>query len=203
MIHLFLKTDSRLGPEKCPVYLKIPWIGDISLEYESQIKKAINFCFYTVKTRVVYNTRVILPSIKKDYVPTHQKSFVVYEFSCRCEARYVGRTTQRLEDRIKQHVPTSIRKKTHTEREQPPRSCKTRNAQNKCDSAIGQHLLENPECAKMDSNDKFLIIGEARSSFYLGALESVYIKPKTQYCVDRKSSFSLWDSSIKRRVAAH
>ena len=41
MIHLFLKTDSRLGPEKCPVYLKIPWIGDISLEYESQIKKAI------------------------------------------------------------------------------------------------------------------------------------------------------------------
>ena len=29
----------------------------------------------------------------------------------RCEARYVGRTTQRLADRIKQHVPTSIRKK--------------------------------------------------------------------------------------------
>ena len=53
------------------------------------------------KPRVIYNTRVMLPSAKKDSVPTTQKSCVVYEFSCRCEARYVGRTTQRLADRIK------------------------------------------------------------------------------------------------------
>ena len=169
-------SNKRFGPEKCPVYLKMPWVGDVSLKYENQIKKAINFCFHTVNPRVVYNTRVILPSIQKDCVPTHQKSLVVYEFSCRCEARYVGRTTERLEDRIKQHVPTSIRKKTHIEREQPPRGCKTRNAQNKCVSAIGQHLLENPECAKMYNDDKFWIIGQARSSFHLGGLESVYIK---------------------------
>ena len=75
--------------------------------------------------RAVYNTRVMLPSAKKDSVPTTQKSCVVYEFSCRCEARYVGRTTQRLADRIKQHVPTSIRTKNTTTREQPPRTCKT------------------------------------------------------------------------------
>ena len=66
--------QSRFGPEKCPVYLKIPWIGDISLKYENQIKKAINFYFHTVNLRVVYNTRVLLSSIQKDYVPTHQKS---------------------------------------------------------------------------------------------------------------------------------
>ena len=71
------------------------------------------------------------------------KSFIIYEFFCRCEARYVGRTTQRLGNQLKQHVPTSIRKKTHIEREQPHRGCKTRKAQNKCDSAISQHLLEN------------------------------------------------------------
>ena len=63
---------------------------------------------------MVYSTRAMLPSAKKDSVPTTQKSCVVYEFSCRCEARYVGRTTQRLADRIKQHVPTSIRKKSNT-----------------------------------------------------------------------------------------
>ena len=34
----------------------------------------------------------MLPSAKKDSVPTTQKSCVIYEFSCRCEARYVGRT---------------------------------------------------------------------------------------------------------------
>ena len=64
---------------------------------------------------------------------------------------------QRLEDQIKQHVPTSVRKKTHIEREQPPRGCKTCNAQNKRDSAIRQHLLENPERTKMYTDIRFQI----------------------------------------------
>ena len=37
------------------------------------IDKAITSCFYAVKPRVVYNTRVMLPSAKKDSVPTTQK----------------------------------------------------------------------------------------------------------------------------------
>ena len=65
-----------LGPEKCPVYLKLPWIGNVSSKFENQINKAITSCFYAVKPRVVYNTRVILRSAKKDSVPTIQK--VVY-----------------------------------------------------------------------------------------------------------------------------
>ena len=94
--------------------MKLPWIGNVSSKFENQINKAITSCFYAVKHRVVYSTRAMLPSAKKDSVPTTQKSCVVYDFSCRCEARYVGRTTQRLADRIKQHVPTSIRKKSNT-----------------------------------------------------------------------------------------
>ena len=27
--------NKLFGPEKCPVYLKIPWIGDVSLKYEN------------------------------------------------------------------------------------------------------------------------------------------------------------------------
>ena len=131
-----------------PVYLKLPWIGNVSSKFENQINKAITSCFYAAKPSVVYNTRVMLPSAKKDSVPTTQKSCVVYEFSCRCEARYVGRTTQRLADRIKQHVPTSIRKKSSTVREQPPCMCKNISSKINCESAIGQHLITNPECAK-------------------------------------------------------
>ena len=93
-------------------------------------------CFYAVKPRVLYSTRVMLSSAKKDSVPTTQKSCVVCEFSCRCEARCVGCTTQRLADRIKQHVPTSIRKKSNTVREQPPRLCKNNNPKIYCESAI-------------------------------------------------------------------
>ena len=88
------------------------------------------------------------------------KSCVVYEFSCRCEARYVGRTTQRLADRIKQYVPTSIRKKSSTVREQPPRMCKNISSKINCASAIGQHLITNPECAKTYTDDNFGVLGK-------------------------------------------
>ena len=80
-----LSSEKRFGPG--PVYLKLPWIGKVSLKFENQINKAIIYCFYAVKPRAVYNTRVMLPSVKKDSFPTTQKSCVVYEFSCRCEAR--------------------------------------------------------------------------------------------------------------------
>ena len=83
---------------------------------------------------------------------------------------------QRLADRIKQHVPTSIRKKSNTVREQPPLICKKNNSKINCESAIGQHFIANPECAKTYSDDNFRIIGQARSSFHLSVLESVYIK---------------------------
>ena len=103
--------EKTFGQGKCPVYLKLPWIGNVYSMFENQINKAIASRFYAIKPRVVYNTRVMLRSAKKDSVPTTQNSCVVYEFSWRCEAQYVGCTTQRLADRIKQNVPTSIRKK--------------------------------------------------------------------------------------------
>ena len=185
-------AEKTFGPEKCPVYLKLPWIGNVSSKFENQINKGITSCFYAVKPRVVYSTRAMLPSAKKDSVPTTQKSCVVYEFSCRCEARYVGRTTQRLADRIKQHVPTSIRKKSNTVREQPPRLCKNNNSKINCESAIGQHLLTNPECAKTYTDDNFRIIGQGRSSFHLSVLESVYIKTQNPVlCKQKDFIFSL------------
>ena len=36
----------------------------------------------------------------------HSETFChIYEYKCHCYSRYVGRTFQRLRDRIKQHVP--------------------------------------------------------------------------------------------------
>ena len=83
---------------------------------------------------------------------------------------------QRLADRIKQHVPTSIRKKSNTVREQPPRLCKNNNSKIDFESAIGQHLITNPECAKTYMDDNFWIMRQASSSFHLGVLKSVYLK---------------------------
>ena len=49
---------------------------------------------------MIYGKKKALPSIQKDFVPTSEKISVVYEFTCHCDSGYVGRTTQRLEDRI-------------------------------------------------------------------------------------------------------
>ena len=135
---------------------------------------------------MVYNTRAMLPSTKKFSFPTTQKSCVVYEFLCRFEARYVGRTTQRLADRIKQHIPTSIRKKSNTVREQPPRMCKNISSKINCEAAIGQHPITNPECAKVYTDDNFRTIGQARSSFHLLFFESVYIKTQNPVLCGQK-----------------
>ena len=41
-------AEKKFGPEKCPVYLKLPWIGNVSSKFENQINKAITSCFYAV-----------------------------------------------------------------------------------------------------------------------------------------------------------
>ena len=73
-------------------------------------------------------------------------------------------------------VSTSIRKKSNTVREQPPRLCKNNNSRINCESAIGQHLLTNPECSKTYTDDNSRIIMQTRSPLHLIVLESVYIK---------------------------
>ena len=34
-------AEKPCGPEKCPVYLTLPWIGNVSSRFENQINKAI------------------------------------------------------------------------------------------------------------------------------------------------------------------
>ena len=87
------------------------------------------------------------------------------------------RTTQKLADRIKQHIPTSIRMKSNAAREQPLRICKNKKSKMNCRSAIGQHLIANPECAKTYTDDNFRIIGQARSSFHLSVYTLFIAKP--------------------------
>ena len=89
-------------------------------------------------------------------------------------------------------LSTSIRKKSNTVREQPPRLCKNNNSKINCESAIGQHLLMNPECAKTYTDDNFWIIGQGRPSFHLSVLESVYIKTQNPVlCKQKGFIFSL------------
>ena len=70
--------------------------------------------------------------------------------------------------------------------------CKNSNSKMKSDSSIGQHLITNPECAKTYTDDNFQITGQARSSFHLSVLGSVYIKTQNPVlCKQKELIFSL------------
>ena len=95
---------------------------------------------------------------------------------CRCDCRYVGRTSQRLQDRINQRIPRCTRSDKKPTKNLPNRECKiTSTPSVYCDSSIGQHLLENKECAKHFNDSQFSILATARSSFHLSVLEATYI----------------------------
>ena len=98
-------TLKRFGPEKCPVYLRISWIGKPSTNFKNEVKTVAESCYSSVYTRLVFTSKHMLPVARKDVLPSTQKSFVIYEYKCHCDSRYVGRTSQRLQDRFKQHVP--------------------------------------------------------------------------------------------------
>jgi len=111
-VHYQTNTSTTLNlvhtVKKCPVYLHIPWIGNVSMKFEKQITSALKRCFFSVEPRAVFTTRQLLPATKKDVLPSHHQNNVIYQFVCHCDSRYVVRTSQRLEEQIKQHIPKSI-----------------------------------------------------------------------------------------------
>ena len=184
--------------EKCPVYLHIPrvcigrQIENVSMKFEKQITSAVKRCFFSVEPRVIFNTRQLLSAIKKDVLPSHHHSNVVYQFVCHCDSRYVGRTSQRLEERIKQHVPRSMANPPASPNSQSlSRSCKANTRpQQFHKSSIGQHLLDNAQYALRYSNEKFSILARGRSSFHL-LLKQLSLNLSTPFCVSKKNSSTL------------
>ena len=170
---------TQFGPKKCPVYLHLPWLGNVSIWYEMQIKTAVKRCYFAVESCIVYTTRQLLLEAKKDVLPVLHQSNVIYQILCHCDSRYVGRTSQRLQQRIKQHVPqTILQKYISQDRSTLARSCKPIRSF-KAETyfyAIGQHLLHNPICAREYNDIKFFILAHGRTSFHLSTLEATYIK---------------------------
>ena len=88
---------------------------------------------------------------------------------CVIDCRYVGRTSQRLQDRIKQHIPKAIKNQA-----QPNRDLFQSN--HVSTSAIGQHLLNNEKCASHYDDNQFSILAKGRTLFHLSNLEATFIK---------------------------
>ena len=161
----------------------------MALTLESSLRIAVENRYGSVALLTAFVSRQVMPASWKNILLAIQNSFVIYEYKCHCDSRYVGRTAQRLQDRIKQHVSKWLQRHTASQRVQPNRACKRKQPTSECDSAIGQHLLENNRCAANYNDAQFSILDTSRSPFHLSLLEASYIKGRRPNLCKQKEFF--------------
>ena len=123
-------------------------------------------CYVAVETRGVFTTRPLLPATKKNVLPSHHHINFISQFLCHCDSRYVGPTSQSLQECIEQHVPRLIRNH-HFSQDRSNLSCACKkNSTSQIiahDYAIGQDLLENPSHGSQYSDTKISILAQGRT----------------------------------------
>ena len=96
----------------------------------------------------------------------------------------IGKTIQRLEARIKQHIPAYVlkpgknaKKKTTKQKKKKENNKKEEEEERKApDSAIGEHLVANIGCLNAYDRKQFTILTVARTQSKLDTLEALLIK---------------------------
>ena len=84
------RRPTQSGPKKCPVYLHVPWPGNVSMRYKMRIKTAVKRCYFAVDSRIVCTARQLLPAAQNNALPALHQSNIVHQFLCPCDSRYVG-----------------------------------------------------------------------------------------------------------------
>ena len=93
------------GPEGLKIYIKLPYIGDMSYKVNECIRKGLSGKF-----ELIFSNSYSKLNQKfkfKDCQPKHLRSNLVYEITCSCGRRYVGETCRALKTRFDEHMKTS------------------------------------------------------------------------------------------------
>lgn len=67
-INNFSHIKSKMGA-KCLIYIRLPWLGIGSKESAKQISSAVEHCYFASNVRVLFATKPLLPSSRKDVLP--------------------------------------------------------------------------------------------------------------------------------------
>ena len=103
-VNKFRNDNRPFGPSKCPVHVRLPWIGSASQLIADKVTSCVARSYNAVKVQTIFTTSAAFRSIHKDVNPIFQQSNSIYKFQCYCDATYIGRTSQRLEVRVRQNV---------------------------------------------------------------------------------------------------
>jgi hypothetical protein len=98
--------------QKKNIYLRIDYKGEtVSENLTFQVRKAVEMAYPAAKMQFIFTNRPLLKSVLKDRLPSSTSSYVLYQYQCsQCSASYIGRTTRRLSNRIKEHCPSWLGK---------------------------------------------------------------------------------------------
>ena len=107
---VMIKFDwaSRCTVNKCSVYFHLPCIGSRGERFAKSISTAVGKCYFSAAVRVIFQSRPAFVSMRKDVLPPHHINSVIYKYTGSCGSDYIGRTSNRLDLRIKQHLPARI-----------------------------------------------------------------------------------------------
>jgi hypothetical protein len=179
-----------IGPNLHMVALKLPFLGTRSQQMEKELKRDIRKCYNSVEARMIFTSTSNFTPAVKDHIPYVNKSMVVYQFNCHCENDYVGKTTRRLTDRMKEHVPRCVRR--YLENPTGNYSDNTTLVNASLKSSVAKHLLKNHATCGREYDDKcFKILRCCSSDFELKVCEAVLILTlEPTLCIQREFDFT-------------
>ena len=92
--------------------------------------------YFLAAVRGIFQTRTAFVPMRKDVLLSHNVNSVIYKYTCSCGSYYIGRTSNRLNLRIKQHLPACI---LNIE-------LKRGQLANTSGSSVAEHMIDSREC---------------------------------------------------------
>ena len=165
---VMIKFDraSRCTVNRCPVYLRLPYIGSRGERLAKSITTAAGWGYFSAAVRVIFQTHTAFVSMRKYVLPRHHINSVIYKYTYSCGSDYVGRTSNRLDLRIRQHLPARILNLTLIRGQ----------LVNTSGSSIAEHMINSRECVVDFNVDRFSILSRSHSLFHLKVFETLYVR---------------------------
>ena len=107
---LFIKRPQLITVEKKNLLLSLPYLGEISLQTRTKLRKSLKGLLNSCKLQIVFKSQRKLSNVFrfKDHLPSDLVSGVVYKYTCGgCNSTYYGDTDRHLKVRSGKHIGIS------------------------------------------------------------------------------------------------
>ena len=105
--NVLTESPVKLTVEKRLLILPLPFLGDISLQLRTKLRKSFKNILNCCKVQIVFKSQRRLSSQFrfKEPLPYDLMSKVVYKYTCgRCNSSYYGETDRHLKVRAGEHI---------------------------------------------------------------------------------------------------